>query len=253
MQPGVRNTVAPKQRRTGSDGTKANRERENDAVNGSNHQNWPALRRAMVEAQIRRRGIRSPRLLEAMARVPRHLFVPEELAPRAYEDRALSIGEQQTISQPFMVASMTDCLELQGNERVLEVGAGSGYQAAILAELAREVITVEKNAALAESARARLAALGYGNVRVEIGDGTLGWPEAAPFDGILVAAAAPVIPEPLVAQLAEGGRLVIPVGQSDKQMLMRIRKSDGEITEEKLFACQFVPLRGRYGWSDAAE
>lgn len=222
-------------------------------MNGNDHPNWAALRRALVEEHIRKRGIRSPRVLEAMARVPRHLFVPEELAPRAYEDRALSIGEQQTISQPYMVASMTECLELEGNERVLEVGAGSGYQAAILAELAREVITVEKNAALAESARTRLHSLGYGNVRVEIGDGTLGWPEAAPFEGILVAAAAPAIPEPLVAQLAENGRLVIPVGQSDKQMLTRIRKRGGEITEEKLFACQFVSLRGRYGWADAAE
>ena len=207
----------------------------------------------MVEEQIRKRGIKSARVLEAIERVPRHLFVPEELTAHAYEDRALGIGEQQTISQPYMVASMTEYLELRGHERMLEVGAGSGYQAAILAELAREVITVEKNAALAELARARLASLGYRNARVEIGDGTLGWPQAAPFDGILVAAAAPAIPQPLAAQLAEGGRLIIPVGESDKQMLMRIRKHGGEISEEKLFACQFVPLRGRYGWADAAE
>lgn len=207
----------------------------------------------MVEEQIRRRGVKSARVLEAMSRVPRHLFVPEELAAHSYEDRALGIGEQQTISQPYMVAAMTEFLELRGDERVLEVGAGSGYQAAILAELAREVITVEKNAGLAESARARISALGYGSVRVEVGDGTLGWPEAAPFNGILVAAAAPAIPQPLVAQLAEGGRLIIPVGESDKQMLMRIRKRGGEIGEEKLFACQFVPLRGCYGWTDAAE
>lgn len=207
----------------------------------------------MVEGQIRKRGVKSARVLEAMMRVPRHVFVPEELASHAYEDRALGIGEQQTISQPYMVASMTENLELQDGERVLEVGTGTGYHAAILAELAREVITVEKNAALAESARARLDLLGYRNARVEIGDGTFGWPEAAPFDGILVAAAAPAIPQPLMAQLAEGGRLIIPVGASDKQMLMRIRKHGGEIIEEKLFACQFVPLLGRYGWADATE
>lgn len=207
----------------------------------------------MVEEQIRKRGVKSGVLLEAMMRVPRHLFVPEELASRAYEDRALGIGEQQTISQPYMVASMTEYLELRGDEGVLEVGTGSGYQAAILAELAREVITVEQNVALAESARARLDSLGYRNVRVEIGDGTFGWPEAAPFDGILVAAAAPAIPQPLVTQLADGGRLIIPVGASDKQMLMRVRKRGGEITQEKLFPCQFVPLLGRYGWADATE
>lgn len=219
----------------------------------SDQDDWAARRRAMVEEQIRKRGVKSGVLLEAMTRVPRHLFVPEELASRAYEDRALGIGEQQTISQPYMVASMTEYLELRGDEGVLEVGTGSGYQAAILAELAREVITVEQNVALAESARARLDSLGYRNVRVEIGDGTFGWPEAAPFDGILVAAAAPAIPQPLVTQLADGGRLIIPVGASDKQMLMRVRKHGGEITQEKLFPCQFVPLLGRYGWADATE
>lgn len=219
----------------------------------SDQDDWAARRRAMVEEQIRKRGVKSGVLLEAMTRVPRHLFVPEELASRAYEDRALGIGEQQTISQPYMVASMTEYLELRGDEGVLEVGTGSGYQAAILAELAREVITVEQNVALAESARARLDSLGYRNVRVEIGDGTFGWPEAAPFDGILVAAAAPAIPQPLVTQLADGGRLIIPVGASDKQMLMRVRKRGGEITQEKLFPCQFVPLLGRYGWADATE
>jgi len=222
-------------------------------VEAENNRDWAAQRRAMVEEQIRKRGISSPCLLEALARVPRHLFVPEELALHAYEDRALGIGEQQTISQPYMVAAMTEYLELQGSERVLEVGAGSGYQAAVLAELASEVITVEKNVSLAEAARARLASLGYRNIRVEIGDGTLGWADAAPFDGILVAAAAPAVPPPLTAQLAEGGRLIIPVGESDKQMLMRIRKRDGEVMQEKLFACQFVPLLGRYGWPDAAE
>ena len=202
----------------------------------------------MVADQVRKRGIRSPRVLEAMERVPRHLFVPDDLVARSYNDEPLAIGERQTISQPYMVAAMTEMLELEGHERVLEVGAGSGYQAAVLAELSREVITIEARASLAEVARERLAALGYGNVRVEIGDGTFGFPEVAPFDAILVAAAAPQIPPPLIEQLAEGGRMVIPVGASDRQMLVRIRKIGGRVAEEQLFACQFVPLQGQYGW-----
>jgi protein-L-isoaspartate(D-aspartate) O-methyltransferase len=215
-----------------------------------NGQDWASLRRAMVDDQIRKRGIRSPRLLEVLARVPRHLFVPEDVVMHAYEDRALGIGDGQTISQPYMVAAMTDYLELEANERVLEVGAGSGYQAAVLSELAKEVVTVENRPSLAEAARARLSSLGYRNIQVELGDGTLGWPEAAPFNAALVAAAAPAVPSPLLEQLAEGGRLIIPVGDSEKQMLLRIRKSTGEILQEELFACQFVPLRGRYGWPE---
>jgi len=206
----------------------------------------------MVAEQIRKRGIRSPRVLEAMERVPRHLFVPDELMARSYNDEPLAIGERQTISQPYMVAAMTETLELAGHEGVLEVGAGSGYQAAILAELSREVITVEARASLADAARDRLAVLGYRNIRVEIGDGALGFPELAPFDAILVAAAAPQIPPPLIEQLAEGGRMVIPVGQSDRQILMRIRKSGNGIVKEELFACQFVPLQGQYGWPAAS-
>lgn len=215
------------------------------------HEDWAALRHAMVEQQIRKRGISSPRLLEVFARVPRHLFVPPGLIAHAYEDRALGIGESQTISQPYMVAAMTDFLELSGSEHVLEIGAGSGYQAAILAELAQQVITVEKNESLAQAARERLASLGYRNIEVVLGDGTLGWPVAASFDAILVAAAAPSVPPPLVEQLAEDGRLILPVGGSEKQMLLRIRKSAGKIFEEKLFACQFVPLRGTYGWPES--
>ena len=206
----------------------------------------------MVAEQIRKRGIRSPRVLEAMERVPRHLFVPDELMTRSYNDEPLAIGERQTISQPYMVAAMTETLELEGHERVLEVGAGSGYQAAVLAELSREVITIEARASLADAARDRLAVLGYGNVRVEIGDGTLGFPELAPFDAILVAAAAPQVPPPLIEQLAEDGRMVVPVGTSDRQMLMRIRKIGGRVAEEQLFACQFVPLQGQYGWPAAS-
>ena len=202
----------------------------------------------MVAEQIRKRGVREPKVLAAMERVPRHLFVPEELAARSYNDEPLDIGERQTISQPYMVAAMTEALELEGNERAIEVGTGSGYQAAILAELAREVITIESRAPLVDAARERLAMLGYRSVRVLEGDGTLGWSEAAPFDAILVAAAAPQIPPPLIEQLAERGRLVIPVGKSDRQMLMRIRKSGGKAVQEELFACQFVPLQGQYGW-----
>lgn len=211
---------------------------------------WQSLRLAMVAEQIRKRGILSPRVLEAMERVPRHRFVPPELAALAYNDEPLAIGERQTISQPYMVAAMTEALELTGVERILEVGAGSGYQAAILAELAREVVTVEARASLAASARERLMNLGYRNVWVEIGDGTLGWPSSAPFDAILVAAAAPSVPPPLFEQLAEGGRLVIPVGKAERQTLMRIRKREGKPLEERLFDCQFVPLRGQYGWPE---
>lgn len=222
-------------------------------MNGANGHDWASLRHSMVNEQVRKRGIRSPRLLEVLESLPRHLFVPEDLAPHAYEDRALSIGDGQTISQPYMVASMTEALELTGSERVLEIGTGSGYQAAILAELANEVVTVERDEALGNAARERLAALGYRNIRVKIGDGTLGCADGTPFNAALVAAAAPSIPPPLVEQLAEDGRLVIPVGDSEKQMLLRIRKSAGEILEEKLFACQFVPLRGRYGWPEVSE
>lgn len=211
---------------------------------------WESLRLAMVAAQIRKRGIRSPRLLAAMERIPRHRFVPAEFAARAYNDEPLAIGQQQTISQPYMVAAMTEALELAGSERILEVGAGSGYQAAILAELAREVITIESRPSLAASARERLAALGYFNIRVEVGDGTLGWPALAPFGAILVAAAAPHVPPPLIEQLAEGGRLVIPVGRENRQKLLRLRKLDGKTIEEHLFDCQFVPLRGQYGWPE---
>lgn len=222
-------------------------------MNGANGHDWASLRRSMVNEQLRKRGIRSPRLLEVLEQLPRHLFVPEDLAAHAYEDRALAIGNGQTISQPYMVAAMTEFLELTGSERVLEIGAGSGYQAAVLAELAKEVVTIERDESLANAARERLAGLGYRNIRLKIGDGTLGRADEAPFNAVLVAAAAPSIPPPLVEQLAENGRLVIPVGNVEKQMLLRIRKSAGEIVQEKLFPCQFVPLRGRYGWPDVAE
>ena len=207
-------------------------------------------RREMVTWQIERRGIRDPRVLAAMYAVPRHLFVPGVSAVFAYEDQPLPIGEGQTISQPFMVAAMTEALELAGEERVLEIGTGSGYQAALLSMLAREVFSIERHAALAASAAERLTQMGYANVRVRTGDGTLGLPEDAPFDAIIVTAAAPDVPKPLVEQLAEGGRLVIPVGSANQQDLLRLRRREGKITTESLYLCRFVPLVGAHGWSD---
>ena len=207
-----------------------------------------AQRQKMVAAQLRARGIRDERVLAAMGRVPRHLFVADEYRHSAYEDHPLPIGVGQTISQPYVVAASIEALALGGSERVLEVGAGTGYQAAVLSVLAREVIALEAIPALAESARERLARLGYANVRVEVGDGSQGFAEAAPFDAILVAAAAPAVPQPLIDQLTEGGRLVIPVGTTEHQQLLRIVRSAGRTTEQQLFACRFVPLVGRHGW-----
>lgn len=205
------------------------------------------LRHAMVRDQIFARGIREARVLEAMRAVPRHFFVPGENAVAAYEDRPLPIAEGQTISQPFMVAAMTAALELAGSERVLEIGTGSGYQAAILSLLAREVHTIESHANLAREAEERLAQLGRANVQVHTGDGTLGWSDAAPYDAILVTAASPAVPPPLVAQLAVGGRLVIPVGDAQQQELWRLR-AGSEGPPEILHYCRFVPLVGRHGW-----
>jgi protein-L-isoaspartate(D-aspartate) O-methyltransferase len=219
---------------------------------GSASAEFAEQRRAMVESQLRGRGIKDSRVLEAMQAVPRHLFVPPAVAAAAYADEPLAIGEGQTISQPYIVAAMTEALELTGSERVLEVGAGSGYQAAILSPLAREVIAVEARPMLARTARERLSQLGYSNVRVEIGDGTLGWPPGSPYDGILVAAAAPMVPPPLIEQLADGGRLVIPLGSAEHQELFRVRKQAGRIVQQALFACRFVPLVGRYAWPDVS-
>jgi protein-L-isoaspartate(D-aspartate) O-methyltransferase len=207
-----------------------------------------SARRDMVERQLRKRDIHSPRVLEAMNSVPRHLFVPPEHIGDAYADTPLPIGMGQTISQPFMVAAMADALLLEGSEKALEIGAGSGYQAAVLSLLAREVIAIESQPSLAEAARARLAHLGYNNIRVETGDGSQGWPPDAPYDAILVTAAAPHVPPPLLEQLADGGRLVIPVGSAKQQELLRIIKREGRTTRESLFACRFVPLLGRFGW-----
>lgn len=210
--------------------------------------NFEVARRDMVARQIRDRGIRSPRVLAAMQAVPRHLFVPPERVGHAYADEALPAAEGQTISQPYIVAATAEALSLDGDELVLEVGAGTGYQAAVLALLARQVIAVETIPALVAGARERLARLGYSNVRVEQGDGSQGLSSAAPFDAILVSAAAPAVPQPLVDQLAEGGRLVVPVGNTDHQQLLRLTKEHGRSTQQSLFDCRFVPLVGRYGW-----
>jgi protein-L-isoaspartate(D-aspartate) O-methyltransferase len=220
--------------------------------NGDRAQNigshFEDARREMVARQICERGIRSERVLEAMRSVPRHLFVPIEHIDASYADEPLPIGEGQTISQPFMVAAMAEALALEGGEHLLEIGAGSGYQAAVLSLLARDVIAVEAQLSLATAAGERLSRLGYSNVRVEFGDGSLGWPQEAPYNAILVTAAAPDVPPPLVEQLGEGGRLVIPVGGAEQQELLRITKREGQLSQETLYACRFVPLVGRYGW-----
>ncbi len=205
-------------------------------------------RERMVEEQLLRRGITDARVLAAMRRVPRHLFVDEALRDRAYGDHPLPIGEHQTISQPYIVALMTALLELRGDEKVLEIGTGSGYQTAILAELARRVCSVERLPALATRARALLEGLGYTNVWVRVGNGTLGWPDEAPFDRILVAAAGPQVPPPLLDQLAESGRMVLPIGATPCQTLTVIEKVRGEARTRACGECSFVKLVGKYAW-----
>jgi protein-L-isoaspartate(D-aspartate) O-methyltransferase len=202
----------------------------------------------MVARQLRASGIVDDRVLAALGKVPRHLFVPAGRRERAYDDTPLPIGLGQTISQPLMVATMLEVMELEGHERVLEVGAGCGYQAALLGELARDVFSVEVLPELAAIARHNLETLGYTRVTVVLGDGGLGYPAAAPYDAIVVAAAAPAVPAPLVEQLAPGGRLVIPVGGWMSQILHRVRKrEDGSLRHERLMGCAFVPLVGKHG------
>lgn len=203
----------------------------------------------MVEKQLRARGIADERVLAAMERVPREYFVPEALRDRAYDDAALPIGEGQTISQPYMVARICEALALRGGERVLDVGAGSGYQAAVLAELARDVHTIERLVALGELAREALGASGYGRVHVHLGDGTLGLPEHAPFAGIAVAAAAPEMPQALYDQLEAGGRLVVPVGGLEGQELQLIVRSPEGPAVFRSVPCRFVPLVGEQGFT----
>jgi len=203
----------------------------------------------MVEGQLRRRGIHDERVLEAMATIPREKFVPDLIRASSYADEPLSIGHGQTISQPYITALMAELLELTGGEKVLEVGTGCGYHAVVLAMLAREVITVEIVGELAATARRNLAAAGICNVTVITGDGSVGYPPEAPYDAISVAAAAPAAPPSLVRQLADGGRLVIPVGSLDAQELRVISRSGGQLTTRAASACRFVPLRGGEGWA----
>ncbi len=204
---------------------------------------FKTMREKMVETQIKARGVKDPRVLSAMLKVERHLFVPKEYQTSAYADQPLPIGEGQTISQPYIVAFMTELLELKGEERVLEIGTGSGYQAAILAELVKEVYTIEIVETLASSVKNRLLALGYQNINVKAGDGYLGWPEVAPFDAIIVTAAPDHIPKPLIDQLKEGGRMVIPVG-AYSQELKKIVKRAGKIETADIIPVIFVPMTG---------
>jgi protein-L-isoaspartate(D-aspartate) O-methyltransferase len=207
-------------------------------------QRFARERERMVDEQLVGRGVTDARVIEAMRRLPRHLFVDEALRDRAYGDHPLPIGEGQTISQPFIVGRMTELLRLGGREKVLEVGTGSGYQAAVLGACAREVFTIEIVAPLAASSAALLKRLGYANVSVRAGDGYLGWPEAAPFDAILVTAAAPKIPAPLKEQLKDGGRLVLPVGDDWQELIVVTRRGE-RFEENRLLAVRFVPMTGR--------
>ena len=210
-------------------------------------------RRRMVEEQIRARGVRNERVLAAMEKVPRHIFVPENLRRDAYEDHPLPIGDGQTISQPYIVALMTDLLDPHAGDRILEIGAGSGYQAAILAELASEVITIERIPAVAARARRNLSTAGTRPVEVVVGDGTLGYPGKAPYQGILVTAGTPEVPSPLIGQLADGGRLVAPVGPHGIQELVRIVREGERIRRETHGGVVFVPLIGEHGWREDEE
>lgn len=210
-------------------------------------------RKRMVETQLLARGIRNPRVIEVMGRIPRHEFVDPGMAAQAYQDTPLNIGMKQTISQPYMVALMTESLELRGGEKVLEIGTGSGYQTAILAELSGKVFSIERLSTLSNRARRTLYRLGYVNITLRIGDGTAGWPEEAPYDAMIVTAGSPSVPEVYKGQLAEGGRLVIPIGGEDVQQLVRIRRSGDSFREEVLTGCRFVKLIGRHGWQPKTE
>ncbi len=207
-------------------------------------------RREMVEQQMRMRGVDDERVLRAFLQVPRHEFVPEEYRLEAYDDRPLPIGSGQTISQPYIVALMTAQLGLKGDEKVLEIGTGSGYQAAILSKLAKEVHSIERLETLAKQAKQNLERFGSKNVHIHVGDGTLGWPPNAPYDGIIITAGTPVVPEELFEQLAEGGRLVAPVGSRWRQILELWIKQAGKIEKEEVLPVVFVPLIGKKGWPE---
>jgi len=207
-------------------------------------------RERMVQEQIIARGVNNSRVIQALRKIPRHLFIDAGLVNRAYDDSALPIGEKQTLSQPFIVARMTEALELKGEEKVLEIGTGSGYQTALLAELCFNVFSVEKIRVLSRKARTLLDQLQYHNIALHVGDGTVGWSEHAPYDAIIVTAGAPELPKPLLDQLSLGGRLVIPVGDEKSQVLVRVRRAESGLEEEQLGECRFVKLWGKYGWRD---
>lgn len=211
-------------------------------------EDYKRLRENMIESHIKSRAIADEGILKAMEKIPRHLFVSEGQRSYAYEDFPLPIGEEQTISQPYMVALMTEALQLKGNEKVLEVGTGSGYQSAILSKLSKEVYTTEKIESLALKAERLFEELGYENIKVKVCDGTQGWAEHSPYDGIIVTAGAPQIPEPLIEQLAKNGRIVIPVGESFSQDLVVGEKIKGKLIKKIICGCVFVPLIGKYGW-----
>ena len=210
-------------------------------------ENYDKLREQMVYSQIEKRGIKDTRVLQALGKVPRHLFVPEQYRDRAYGDFPLPIGEGQTISQPYIVALMSQVLKLDGTEKVLEIGTGSGYQAAVLGELAKEVYTIEIEKPLGEKARNILAQMGYQNVHVNVGDGYKGWPQHSPFDAIIVTCAPTSVPAPLVEQLAEGGRMVIPVGEAGNQHLVLLTKTRGGVEQKKIIPVRFVPMTRENG------
>ncbi|MFZ0928908.1 MAG: protein-L-isoaspartate(D-aspartate) O-methyltransferase [Syntrophobacteraceae bacterium] len=212
--------------------------------------NFKKARERMVETQIAARGVHDERVLEAMRKVPRHLFLDEALRDQAYSDHPLPIAENQTISQPYIVGLMTESLELNGSEKVLEIGTGSGYQSAILAELTDRVFSIERYPELAYRANSILQKLGYGNIIVRVGDGSLGWPDDAPFDGIIVTAGTPKIPQPLIDQLKMGGRLVVPVGDRFGQDLVLVKRVAEGIKKTNLGGVRFVNLVGKWGWKE---
>lgn len=207
-------------------------------------------KRSMIDSQLKSRGISSLEVLRAMSVVPREKFVSSEFIEAAYNDGPLSIGSGQTISQPYMVAMMTEALMLRKNDKVLEIGTGSGYQAAVLQEISSHIYSIERIRSLAENAKALLGSLGYSEITIKIGDGTLGWPEEAPFDAIIVTSASPSVPETLMSQLADNGRMIIPVGSKNNQRIIRITRSGDNYSKEEMLSCIFVPLIGKYGWDN---
>jgi protein-L-isoaspartate(D-aspartate) O-methyltransferase len=220
------------------------------AVNQSGNDQFRISRERMISQQLAPKGITDERVLAAMRKIPRHLFVDEALWDQAYSDFPLPIGHAQTISQPYIVALMTQELGLKGGEKVLEIGSGSGYQAAILGELARSVFSVERMPALLVRARKTLDRLGYSNVYLKLDDGTWGWRDEAPFDAIIVTAGSPSVPKPLIEQLNDPGVLVIPVGDDSSQLLVKITKSNGELEQKNITGVRFVKLIGEYGWKE---